>query len=54
MKSAGGAGGEKNGRRTPETASVTLLEGMRFAGDAGGHRVDLDAPSKAGILEGEG
>jgi len=48
MKGAGDAGGEKNGRWTPEIVSVTLLEGMCYAGDAGGHRVDLDAPAGYG------
>ncbi|MGI8911637.1 MAG: OsmC family protein [Rubrobacteraceae bacterium] len=48
MKDIGETGGAKNGRRTPETASVTLLEGMRFAGETGGQQVDLDPQAEYG------
>jgi putative redox protein len=40
-------GPSSNGRYT-QSASVTLEEGMRFSGEAGGHRIDLDVPVEYG------
>ncbi len=53
MRSTGDTQASENGRepgpsRTPETASVTLLEGMRFSGEAGGRQVELDVPEEYG------
>lgn len=48
MRSIGETEAMENGHQTLETASVTLLEGMRFAGEAGGRRVDLDVPAEYG------
>jgi len=39
---------EEKPERYTQSAAVTLEEGMRFVGEAGEHRVDLDVPAEYG------
>lgn len=42
----------KRSERYTQGASVTLEQGMRFAGETGGHRLKLDVPAEYGGGEG--
>lgn len=45
---AGRAKDVPDAARYTQSAAVTLEEGMRFVGEAGEHRVDLDVPAEYG------